>query len=123
MNVQKLNKSIDVLREDVGDALIATDIWTVADGQIIAGWNKQPQAAAIFNDLTNHMIKTLEVAKFPVLGRYYLLDLVDKNMVVIIPLGDYQWGILLNSEKAPLGLLLNVIIPKSIDAFEEAIAA
>jgi CheY-like chemotaxis protein len=123
MNVQKLNNAIEVLREDVGDALIATDIWTTADGQILAGWNKQPQAAAIFNDLTKHMMNTLEVAKFPVLGRYYILDLVEKNMVVIIPMGQYQWGILLNSDKAPLGLLLNVIVPKCIDAFEAAIAA
>jgi hypothetical protein len=44
-------------------------------------------------------------------------------MACVIPLGEYQWGLLLDSTKAPLGLLLNVAIPNAIDRFEEAIAA
>jgi hypothetical protein len=51
------------------------------------------------------------------------MDLVDGNMAVLMPLGEYQWGMLLDSTKAPLGLLLNVIIPQVIDKFEEAIAS
>ncbi|MCP4216763.1 MAG: hypothetical protein GY765_19085, partial [bacterium] len=49
------------------------------------------------------------------------LDLADKKMVIVIPLGDYQWGILVDGDKTKLGLLLNISIPKIIDAFEEAI--
>jgi hypothetical protein len=37
--------------------------------------------------------------------------------------GDYQWGILVDTKKVQLGLLLNVFIPKTMDAIREALAA
>lgn len=120
MNVKKLNEAIDVLKEDLAGALLATDIWTVADGQSLAGFNPQPKAVALFNQVTANMMKSLKGSGFPVLGRYYILDLVDGKMVIVIPLEEYQWGMLIESSKAPLGLLLNVVIPQAIDKFEEA---
>jgi len=42
--------------------------------------------------------------------------------VVLITMGSFLWGMLLNSKKVKLGLLLNIAIPKAIDSFEEAIA-
>jgi hypothetical protein len=42
-------------------------------------------------------------------------------MVIIVYLGDYQWGLLFNKKEVQLGLLLNIVIPKIIDIFEEAI--
>ncbi len=121
MNVQKLNAAIELLKGDLGDALLAADIFGSADGQSIAGYNTQPKASALFNQLTGYLTKSLQGAGFPPLGRYYILDLVDAKMVIVIPLGDYQWGMLVDTNKAQLGLLLNVVMPKIIDAFEEAI--
>ena len=121
MNVEKLNAAIEILKGDMGDALLATDIFGSADGQSIAGYNTQPKASALFNQLTGYLTKSLQGAGFPPLGRYYMLDLVDAKMVIVIPLGDYQWGMLVDTNKAQLGLLLNVVMPKIIDAFEEAI--
>jgi hypothetical protein len=123
MNIDNLNKAIDGLKKDLGDALIAADIWTVADGQIIAGINPQPKAAAVFNKVTIDMSKSLKTAGFPDLGKYFLLDLVGGFIALAIPLGDYEWGMMMDAKKAPLGLLLNVVIPQAIDAFEKAIAA
>ena len=123
MNVENLNKAIDTLKEDLGDGLIAADIWTAADGQVIAGINPQPKAAALFNKLTTDMTKSLKTAGFPELGRYWLVDLVGGMIGIVIPLGDYEWGMMLDSNKAPLGLLLNVVLPQAIDSFEKAIAA
>ncbi len=42
MNVKKLNEAIEALKEDVGDGLVACDIFTVADGMSIASYNPQP---------------------------------------------------------------------------------
>jgi hypothetical protein len=123
MNIDNLNKAIEGVKEELGDALIATDIWTAADGQIIAGINPQPKAAALFNKVTMDMGKSLKTAGFPELGRYWLVNLVGGMIGIVIPLGDYEWGMMLDSNKAPLGLLLNVVLPQAIDAFEKAIAA
>ncbi len=121
MNIQKLNEAIGILKQDLGEGLLACDIYSIDDGQSIAGYNSQPKACALFNQITEQMNSVLGGAGFPILGRYYILDLADKKMVVVIPLGDYQWGILMDGTKVKLGLLLNIAMPKIIDAFEEAI--
>ena len=122
MNVKKLEGAIDVLKENLGAGLLACDIIGSEDGQSIAGFNSQPAASALFAQITNMMAKSLDDSGFPSLGRYYLLDLVDEKMVIVLTMGDFQWGMLLDRSKAQLGLLLNVVIPKAIDSFEEAIA-
>ncbi len=121
MNIQKLNAAVELLKSDLGDALLAADIFGSEDGQSIAGYNPQPKASALFARLTKFLGKSLQDSDFPGLGRYYMLDLVGAKMVIIIPLGDYQWGMLVDSNKGQLGLLMNVVIPKVIDAFEAAI--
>ena len=121
MNIQKLNETIESMTRDLGNGLLATDIWTVADGFSIAGHNPQAKASALFNQLTSYLNDTLQGSGFPGLGKYYMLDLLDNKLVVILPMGEYRWGILVDSSKVQLGLLLNIIIPRIIDAFEEAL--
>ena len=122
MDVKKLSNAIDVLKGDLGDALLATDIFGAADGQSIAGHNPQPKASALFCQVTSHLVKSLDQAGFPELDKYYLLDLKDGKMVICIPLGDFIWAMLVDKTKAQMGLLLNVVMPKIIEAFEEALS-
>lgn len=123
MDIKKLRGAIDYLKDQLGKGLLSSDIWSTADGQSLVAFNPQPKAVALFNQLTQHMADTLSQSEenFVDLGRYYLIDLVGDNMIIILFLGDYQWGILFNKKEVQLGLLLNIIIPKIIDIFEEAI--
>jgi CheY-like chemotaxis protein len=121
MDVKKLNEAIEVQKENMGAGLLSTDIYGSDDGQSVVGWNSNPQACALFNRITNYMSEALDGAGFPAFGRYYIVDLADGKMVIVISLGDYQWGMLADRTKIQLGLLLNVIMPKMIDTFEEAI--
>jgi DNA-binding response OmpR family regulator len=123
MNVQKLNKAIEILKESMGGALMATDIWGSADMQSIAGFNSQPAATALFGQIIVSTNRALKDSGFPMLGKYCVFDLVDGKMVVLIPMGDYAWGMLVDGKKAQLGLLLNVALPKAIAAFEDAITS
>jgi CheY-like chemotaxis protein len=123
MNIKKLNEAIIALKEDIGEGLLATDIFTISDGQSIAGYNTQPRACALFSRMTIQVNKALKEAGFPILGQYYMLDLADKKRVIVIPLGDYIWGILVDGQLSPLGLLLNIALPKVIDAFESALTS
>ena len=122
MDVQKLNNAIDLLKGDLGDALLATDIFGAGDGQSIAGHNPQPKASALFCQVSGYLTKSLDQAGFPRLDKFFLLDLKDGKMVVCILLGDFIWAMLVDKSKAQLGLLLNVIMPKIIEAFEEALS-
>jgi YesN/AraC family two-component response regulator len=123
MNVSKLNKSIETLKESLGNGLLATDIWGTADMQSIAGFNSQPAATALFGQIINSTNQALQGAGFPSLGKYCIFDLVDGKLVVLIPMGDYAWGMLVDGKKAQLGLLLNVALPKAVAAFEDAITS
>ena len=123
MDIKKVNAALKILKDNLEDALIATDIYGSIDGQSIAGYNSQPKAAALFNRVTGFLVGLLKEGGFPEIGRYYILDLVDRKILIVIPLGEFQWIILADGKKVQLGLLLNVFIPKIVDAFEEAIAS
>ena len=122
MNVKKLNEAIEVLKEDLGNALLACDIWLTGTGQSIAGYNSNPQATALFERVTEFMTKALKGGGFPGLKDYYMMDLEGDNVAVVLQLkGGYQWGMLVDGKKVQLGLLLNIALPNARRAFEEAL--
>ena len=120
MNVEKLNESIAVLKRDLGEALLATDIFTMSGGVSLVGINTQPKACALFNKVSLYLIESLKGSGFPELNDYYLINLKDGKMVLALYLLDYQWGFLLDSNKVQLGILHNVIIPKAKAEFMKA---
>jgi CheY-like chemotaxis protein len=121
MDIKKLNAVIKNLTEDLGDALITTDIWAVADGQSIAGYKSNPKAAALFNRMGKLLNNALQGSKFPGIDRHYMFHLKNDTIMMGMPLGDYQWGLLVDAKKAQLGLLMNVIIPNTIAALKSAL--
>lgn len=123
MDVNKLDEILQNFKKEVGDALIATDIWTTADGMSIAGINHQPAAAALFNRISLIINDALKNAQFPQLSKYYLLHLEGGNTSAAMQFGAYQWGILVDTKQIQLGLLLNVHIPTTMEAIKEALAA
>lgn len=116
VDISKLEQLVTDLRGLLKEGLVATDIWDRATGLSLAGYNAQPAAVALFNQLTEEIGSTLSGAGFPKLNRYYLLDLDGDNAVVIIRHGeDLLQGMLLNSKKVNMGILFSIAIPKSIE--------
>lgn len=120
MNIKKLNNSVEMLKEYLGDSLLACDIWMTNTGQSIAGYNTQPKATALFEQVTAFLKKALGGAGFPPLEKYYLLDCEGDSMILVLQFEKYQWGMLVNKSKVQMGLLLNVIIPNVTEEFLEA---
>jgi len=120
INVDKANLAVNKLRESLGTGLIATDVWSIEDGMSIAGYNSQPVATALFNRITDVISETLAESGFPALNKYYLLDLDGDKLVVVIPLGRYRAGMLVDKKKAQLGVVVSVGLPKYIAALEDA---
>jgi len=104
------------------DSLLACDIWITGTGQSIAGYNSNPQATALFERVTEFMTKALKGAGFPGLKKYYMLDLENNATVLVMQFEEnYQWGMLVDSSRVQLGLLLNIAIPNARKAFLEAL--
>ncbi len=123
IDTQKLSNLIDHSREELGDALISAQVWSLTEGEVYAGYNQQPDVSDIFSQITAYLNEALFAAEFPQLGKYYVLNLEGKKISVTIPLGDYICGMLIDSKKTPLGLLLKVVLPGIISSFEEAVAS
>jgi len=123
MNIKKLKEAVDKLKEDMGDGLIATDVFSTADGQSIYGINSQPRACALFNQVTNSLEKSLKGGNLPPLGKYYIVDLTDGKIIMVIPMNEYQWALVVDTKKIQTGLLLNVVLPEIIDKFKDALTA
>lgn len=122
MNVKKLKKAVEVLKEDLDGALIATDIWPTGTGQSIAGYNTKPDATALFERVTDYIKKSLTGAGFPNLNKYYMIDLEGGALILVLQFETgHQWGMLVDSAKVQLGFLLNIAIPNARKAFLEAI--
>jgi hypothetical protein len=121
MNIQKLNNCMESLKKDMGEGLVASSIVTMEDAQtLVATENSRPGSATLFSEVTGFIQKALSQG-YPALGRYYYLDLAGNKGILIIPFGDYQWGIAIDTKKTKLGMLLNIVLPKIISEFEEAV--
>ncbi len=123
MNVKKLKEAVEILKEDLDGALMATDIWGIGTGTAIAGYNQNPKATALFEKVTDYMRKALKGAGFPDLKDYYLLEMDNNAMVLVLQFKEegFQWGILVDSSKVNLGLLLSIAVPNARKAFLEAV--
>lgn len=121
INIDKLEAVIQELRSTLKDGLLASDIWDSSIGLSLAGYNPQPAAVALFTEMTNMLRTALSDSGFPGLNRYFFLDLEGDHIVMIIRHGNgLLQGILMNSKKVNLGLLLSVVLPKMIASVEKA---
>jgi hypothetical protein len=119
--VAQLNKAIDYPRQQLGEGFMASDVFLTADGQSVAGYNSNPKASALFNQVTQFLTNALARSGFPPLNRYYMMDLADGKAVVVCPMGAYQWGMLIDTKKTTLGLLLNVVLPETMPMITAAL--
>lgn len=123
MNIQKLNVCMDILKKDLGEGFVASCIITTDDGQVLVATDKANIAeATLLNDATSLIRNALKT--YPAeLGQYYYVDVAGNMAVLVIPFGDFQWTVTVNKKLVKLGLLLNVVLPAIINAFEDAVVS
>jgi hypothetical protein len=123
MNIQKLNACMDLLRRDLGEGFVAASVITTEDGQLLVSTNQAHIAAAtLLNEVTVVMEKALST--YPAaLGQYYYIDVAGNMAILVIPFGAYQLSISINKQAVKLGLLINVVLPNIINAFEDAVVS
>lgn len=121
MNIDKLKETMEILKKDMGEALVGAGIVSRADAKIILDYNAHPKTSILFSQFTKYLKRILSDCSMPSVGKYYLIDLEGNKAIIAIPLKDYEWGIILDLTSVTLGLFLNVTLPKVLKAFEEAV--
>ncbi len=120
--IDEFNKMIDELKDDLGEGMIACDIWHKRDAQSLAGYNSQPKAVALFNEVTRMLDKTTSESDYPRLGNYYIVHLENDLLVVVVFFADYQFGSLIDLSKTTMGILISVALPKLLKSLDEAVS-
>lgn len=121
IDVNKMKQVVEGLKEDLGDGFMSCDIWSAADGQPIVGFNPHPKAAALFNEVARFLKKVLKESLNTGMGNFYVLDLGPGCFSMTIFAGEYQLGMLLDSNKVTMGLLMNVAYPRALQGLQEAV--
>jgi DNA-binding response OmpR family regulator len=109
---------LEGLKEELGDALVATAIWEFPGGRLVAGYRWTEEVCHIFTQITLFLHEALDRVEYPQLGRYFIVDLNGGQVSVTIPLQGYSWGILLDSREKPPDVFLKEILPRRIADFE-----
>ncbi|MBH2044806.1 MAG: hypothetical protein I8H87_15110 [Comamonadaceae bacterium] len=121
INIEKLNAATEEVKATLKDGLLTSEIWDREAGLSFVSYNPQPVAVALFTEVAKMLKSTLADSGFPGLKRYFLLDLENDHMAMLIFHGnDILQGLLMNSKKVNLGILLAVALPKAIEAVEKA---
>ncbi|MEN9373322.1 MAG: hypothetical protein RIR79_874 [Pseudomonadota bacterium] len=121
INIDKLEAALQELKSTLKEGLLSSDIWDRASGLSLAGIESQPAAVALFTEVTNNLASTLAESGFPGLNRYYFMELAGDHIVMVIRhRDDLLHGILMNSKKVNLGILLSVAVPKALASVEKA---
>ncbi len=122
MNVKMLKETMEGLKTDLDGALVSSDIWQTGTGTALVSYEGNAQATALFEKVTQDINKALKGAEFPVINDYYLLNLANDMIVVVLQTVEgYEWTMLVDGKKVNLGLLLNVAVPNALKALKEAV--
>ena len=119
INLAIIRKAIDMLKEDLADALLNTGIISRSDERVILDYHLHPNAGVHFNLLTAFLKRMLSECNMPAMGKYFLIDLKENKSLIVIPHTNYIWGVTIDLTKVTLGLFLNVTLPKIFKAFHE----
>ena len=112
MTNHKLSNLIENIKFDLGEGLIACDLWENGIGVSIAGYNSQPEATALFDLVTRYLDRTLEESNFDPLSEFYLLKLKNDSLVLVLLFESHTLGMLLNAQKVNLNYTFTSLISK-----------
>lgn len=123
VDIDKLDASWKDQEKYLKDGLLAGDIWDRSTGLAVSSCHTStPEANALFNVLTDELSVTLAGSGLPELNRFYLLNLEDNKIALIINHGaSLLQGMLLNPDKVNMGILFSVAIPKALTQVAQAI--
>ncbi|MEZ4605967.1 MAG: hypothetical protein R2880_10045 [Deinococcales bacterium] len=116
-----LETCMESLKRDLAKALISSDIFA-SDGLSLLSYNSQEAAAAFFSELSVQMREALGSSALPQIQDYYLIELEEKSLVLVLCDNEFMWSMLIDGRQLSLGMLLNVIIPKYLKAFKAVVS-
>lgn len=114
-NIDILETHVKKVRATLKKGLIALSVWDVENGLDIVSYNAKPRTSAKLNLFTQAMQEQLADIGLRPLSRYYIMDLQEDNMAIVILHGDLMEGWLIDSSKVKMGALFSIAIPDALE--------
>jgi hypothetical protein len=115
ISLENLETALNELKANIKDGLLMSDIWDRNSGLTLAGYNSNPAAAALLTQVFNDLEKLLSASGYPRLRRYFFVELTDNKAVIVIPHSDnLLQGILVDTTKTNIGVLLAIALPRML---------
>lgn len=146
ITLENLKKVIDGLREDLGEGFVDTDIWNTSSNKSVAFHHQPglipmygvvPKHIKTFSEISQMLNKALKESDYHALGDYYLINLNNDRVVVVLNLksreseNDYvskakgnsvdrglsghQQFIMVDLSKTTMGVLMSIAIPRVME--------
>ncbi len=122
MDNQSLNIAIKKLKDNLGDALLSSSIWSKEDCFSLASYNSTEDFVPLLGNNIKNLEQVLTEIGLPTFGNYQFIELdMDTFLLIINFEGEYFWGNIIDKSKVTIGLLFHIIIPKAVNYLGEAI--
>ncbi len=125
INQEKMKSAFESLSKDLGNGFLASEVWAIGEGRPLIrdhGYNDNPKVAPLFNEVTRKLYRTLQESAYPGLGNYYMVNLDNNHLVVVITIGKLQQFVLVDLAKTSMGILMSVALPNLINFLTEEFA-
>ena len=119
--LENLQNCVHFAQDELGSGLIATDIYSSEGLPVVDGYNSNEKATALFANITEHIRKAVNNSDMSNLGDYYIINLQQGTLDIVIVGDNFQWKLLINTDKIKLGYLFSIFLPEAIRRFKEAL--
>ncbi len=119
--LEKLQECVSYAKEELGDGLIATDIYSSEGLPVVEGYNSNPKATALFANITEYILKAVNNSNMSDLGDYYIINLQEGTLDIVIIDENFQWKLLINTNKIKLGYLFSIFLPEALNRFKSSL--
>lgn len=120
MDIKSMNKLIDDLKDNLGDALLMCDISSFKAGSSVVSYKSNPKTATLVNKFSKYFVEMIGKAGVGESCNYYAVEVAGGVMMYVILAGDYCWSIMTDSKQVANGMMLVGVLPECINGLKKA---
>ena len=120
MDIKGINKLIDDLKDNLGDALLMSDVSSFKIGSSMAAYNSNPKTAALVNKFSKYLVDIIAKTGVGDSCEYYAVEVSGNIMMYVLLANDYCWSIMVDSNQVANGLMVAGVLPDCIAGLRAA---
>lgn len=123
MDIKSINKLIDDLKDNLGDALLFSDISSFKIGSSVASYNGDPKLASLVNRFSKYLEDMVVKAGVGDSYNYYVAEATGNGittLMYVLQANGYSWAILTDAGQISMGLMMVGVIPDCLDGLRKA---